>query len=96
MVSEGKTEARPNFISRFTYKERVNRNGGSCENLSKQASKQGITLPFFLVKPKIEEMIKAYSAHVTVDGMRLYLIFSQKNGKERIAHENETNKNQAF
>ena len=92
MVSEGKTEARPNFISRFTYKERVDRNGGSCENLSKQA----ITLPFFLVKPKIEEMIKAYSAHVTVDGMRLYLIFSQKNGKERIAHENETNKNQAF
>lgn len=39
MVSEGKTEARPNFIIRFTYKERVDRNGGRCENLSKQASK---------------------------------------------------------
>ena len=42
------------------------------------ASKQRITLPFFPVKPMIEEMIKAYSAHFTVDGMRLCLLFVRK------------------
>ena len=45
MVSEGKTEACPNFISRFTYKERVDRNGGSCENLSKQARDNSALFP---------------------------------------------------
>ena len=45
MVSEGKTEARPNFIIRFTYKEKVDRNGGRCENLSKQAKDNSALFP---------------------------------------------------
>jgi len=35
-------------------------------------AQHSLTLPFFPVKPKIEEMIKAYSVQFTTGGMRLF------------------------
>lgn len=48
---------------------------------SKQASKQGVTLPFFPVKLKTAQKQKAYSVQFTTGGMRLFVLQSYSKSK---------------
>lgn len=52
----------------------LDKNGGSCDNVSKQASKQSVALPFFPAKLKTAQKQKAYSARFHTGGMRLFCV----------------------
>lgn len=69
------------YISKIIFGKGLDKNDGSCDNLSQPASQPAsqlsITLPFFPVKLKLQ-IFKAYSARLTMGGMRLFL-FCGKN-----------------
>ena len=65
------------YISKIIFGKGLDKNDGSCDNLSQPASQLSITLPFFPVKLKLQ-IFKAYSARLTMGGMRLFL-FCGKN-----------------
>ena len=56
----------------------LDKNGGNCDNVSKQASKQAskqsVALPFFPAKLKTAQKQKAYSARFHTGGMRLFCV----------------------
>lgn len=63
------------YISKIIFGKGLDKNDGSCDNLSKQPAKHNSAL--FPVKLKLQ-IFKAYSARLTMGGMRLFL-FCGKN-----------------